>query len=442
MPVIKIYGESSDQKESSRVEPFRDVLIIAEQPGPAQLFAITINEFHKRGISTYALLSGLAEEIIIEKFKTSTKNYPLNNNYSIILVANSEPKFGIPQTLLAIENNPRAKIVVVEDSPGSTKVMIEALRERRYKPNLWLVPTRSQSSLYKREFPQLATETPIIPIGLPSLDSLITKYNLDERSLNKLIRLTKEELKIPDDSLMITYAGIPSIDAPHAVDSSVDFPDLNSVTLREILATLHDIARENPQKHFSFIYKPHPRESEELWEHPYLNKSSIPSNLQIISNSRAEWKRLAEMGIDLKAISIASHVQLSSCSTVNHETAVIRSLSPRLIKTIPLYFWLGDSVDNTGVVDKFQVKSLITSFTPAVFNQKGLKSKIVKLLQDKSNLFLKDSVGLTNIIRQVMAGKTQKETGAYFEYMLDSPATERIYSYVSDLFKVGQKDLA
>ena len=84
---------------------------------------------------------------------------------------------------------------------------------------------------------------------------------------------------------------------------------------------MHSVAQLRPENHFTFIYKPHPRDNSDLM--PIVNIKH-PENLQVISGSQQYWET---HNIQPSKIAQFSHIVFAVMSTVLDEIAIRNSLS-------------------------------------------------------------------------------------------------------------------
>lgn len=104
-----------------------------------------------------------------------------------------------------------------------------------------------------------------------------------------------------------------------------EFPMLKSSHLipvgqpASVVESLTLVARSRSQDEFRFIYRPHPREKNELFRHPSLDKFKLPKNLLIIAFNKIEWKLI---DLSSREISAASDLITTIFSTVAQETAL------------------------------------------------------------------------------------------------------------------------
>lgn len=403
-------------------------VFILNHPGSLVALGPVINDFKAKNIPIFLQLTGLAEESLTKKLSLT----PISevNECATIIISAGLVDEQVTQTTLLKEKFPLAKIIIVEDSPHSTKPLMQKLIHSQLTPNLWLVPTRRQAHIYKIDFAELAEKTPIIPLGMPGMDSLVDQVHSHQIDMGKQKIETREKLSIPIDGFVVTFTGLPSGDIQTVVTNEA-LPDLNSVTLKNVFQSLIILAEQNPGKNIYFIYKPHPREKEELWEHPNL-LGKLPVNLYLRQYSKERWQELQQEGVNTSSVSLTANIQLSPVSTVNHETAISSALYPDNNLAQP-FFTMFKEVQQAFSPDTLSM--LITPLTPAIYTP----DELVKVLEASLLSPTKDHM-FKKIAKEMMDKSDQ--LSAQSEYRLKGKAGPRVYLWLRALQRWGAEKLS
>lgn len=301
---------TSDEKRSP-------ILFVARHPGAANCLIPVARYFQQRGTSIFFNAQEEGKNIIVKEFKNNIEisGNDLPKNLGWTLLSADEPvDFEVEAIKKARSVNPSSKIAIVEDYPNSVRGLLEGISINSLKPDLVLATTRTQADIYRGKFAPFG-EYPIIPIGQPSFDDLLTENTI------KKSKEAREKLNITANTKVVTYIGMPTQDAPKGKFKSSGNIDLNSYILADVAKSMITIALSQPDYEFILINRPHPREREEMWQHPELKKldNQLPNNLKFISPSKEGWK---DIGLTTREVCTASDVITTFVSTVGQEVAL------------------------------------------------------------------------------------------------------------------------
>lgn len=383
----------------------KPISFIMRDPGAEACLSPVAELVRNKGISVNMITAGTAEERAHKKFpERIIGDSVIRETGPIVVSADMDPGFGVAMVRSLRLLNPEAPIVVLEDMPNSVDRLIQALCESCLYPALIFTPTCQQAEVYQQKYSQFGHAV-IVPIGQPAFDISPSEESRD------IHRRVREQLHIAADARVLTFIAHPLGDLP-TTGSYAEHNDLTSITLGKTLDALTLLAWQYPDQRFDFIYRPHPREREELWVHPLLYMSPFPQNLRIHAFRKEEWGSLTT-----KEVSLASDVAISIASTAGQELILSGLNNPSEEDVIPVNIVLSQYAQSLLSED-----SLTSIYTSAV----GLATQeqhIVPLLEE--SLFGERYRDILKEKRERLAKEYRKPGLASFRAHVWTSALER-----------------
>lgn len=292
-------------QSSNRETPF---LILAKDPGAANCLSPVINALSERDRHIFIFTKDTAEEIFNQKFsqqsqvsKSTPESVVLKETPIILASGTSDPEYEGNIITKLKKTNPKLKLILIEDFPGSLVSITKKLATFNITPDLALVTSRSSQKNMNQRFPNFGKEK-VIPVGQPAFDSLLLE---ETKTVNQEIR---KKLGLTEDDLLVTYSGVPS----------QDHPNLNYQALELIISALNSIANDRGLK-INFVNRNHPREVNPSQFIPILENAS--ANVKIIDETQHQK-------ISTRDITAVSNLVATTISTTGLE-AVLRGCRPQ-----------------------------------------------------------------------------------------------------------------
>jgi len=288
-------GKSSDEL------PY---LILAKDPGAAACLTPVIELLMSKDKRIFLFAKDKANEHFTQKFSSNSTLRELRlesiveKGPTIILASGtSDPEYEGKLIQHLTETNPKNKIVLIEDFPGSLVRLMEKLAslDRPILPDLIFTTSRSSQENMIKRFPTFGKDN-IIPVGQPAFDSLLLE---ETQSINQKVR---ENLGISPTDLLVTYIGVPS----------QDHPGLNSEALSETVSVLNKIA-ETRGVRIHFINRNHPREA---------NAALYTSILETANDKVKVVDEPQHLKMTTRELTASSNLIVTTISTAGLETAL------------------------------------------------------------------------------------------------------------------------
>lgn len=349
-------------KESNKTS----LLILAKDPGAANCLSPVVEALTKKGRSLFLFAKDRAEEIFNQKFsqiatisKFAPENIETDKPLIILASGTSDPEYEGETIRRLKEKDPKNKLVLIEDFPGSLVGITQKLAGFDIAPDFVLVTSRSSQKNMNQRFPTLGKDR-IVPVGQPAFDSLLLEKT---KTVNEEVR---KKLGLTKDDLLVTYSGVPS----------QDHPDLNYQTLELIISALSSITDEKGLK-IHFVNRNHPRE---------INPSQFNSILENASENVKIINETKHQKISTRDITAASNLVITTISTTGLETALRGSRSQTELEQtgwIPIHILLPQAQDfirrTAGSLPVIELGA-----TAIAFNEGEVREAVEKSLFDES----------------------------------------------------------
>jgi len=368
------------RQEGSRIE------ILVSDAGEAAYFASLIPLLlDKHGAIGLSIGDGPAKGRLEKEFADQLLESGSENVVDAILVAarvnQEEPskmnKDQLREIIRLKEISPEARVIIVEEAPGSTRQVWTALTEHNIEIDLWLLPTVKQREVYEDELGGVLDEVCVVPVGQPAFDSM--KMITDEEINIRLSNL-REDFEIDTNTKVVIFGGSSSHHTP-GVESSEDDPkDLASLTRNQILEEMATIAQKRPEEKFALLFKPHPAEPEDyLWK--VTSSMELPENVKLISRSRQWWGN--DINFSTAVAARLADIFITSASTIVQEVALASALSGD--SKVAAFYHLPDDTppEAMGAMETGSIADLDSSYTPMYNDRNKLGEIIERYLYDE-----------------------------------------------------------
>lgn len=299
-------------------------LVVAKDPGAANCLSPVVEGLlvKNRRLSFFA--KDRAFEIFQRNFSSrsdiseSSPESAVKEPTVVLAAGTSDPEYEGRIIQRIKQTNPKSKLVLIEDFPGSLIGLMQKLAslETPISPDLVFVTSRSSGENMDQRFPNFGKDK-IIPVGQPAFDSLLLE---ETQTVNEEVR---GGLQIQPTDLLVTYSGVPSQDRPGE----------NSQALKLIVSALSSITNRSNIDIY-FVNRNHPREVDPAQFIPILEAAS--QRVKIIDE-------LQHRDVSIREITAASNLVVTTISTTGLETA-LRGSRPqtRLDQTgwLPVHIFL------------------------------------------------------------------------------------------------------
>ncbi|HBE89736.1 MAG TPA: hypothetical protein DDW41_00830 [Candidatus Andersenbacteria bacterium] len=363
------------------------IIVAASHPGAINTTAPIVDYLvnkHKTEVALYT--SGKINDNMVPNFQFSRQPDSITKYNNVVLpkatdqatlalISTSSPpdidRCELPlasQIAHRLDDGKKALVVLAEDNIGGLRSVIPQLNQHGISSdriNRMLLAAGSAIRTYPEDDFGVPRERMRVT-GSATFDGIKIE---DTAAVNKEVR---EQLEIPFDTLVIGYFGMPSQE-PH-------FENMEFRSTKLVSKTIDALARNHPNRQFTFLYRRHPRENK-----PNELRQLLPenrSNLRVIPHEESQK-------IPTTKISATTDLGVALGSTVLTEMALRGSKGQTLSATgsIPLYLLNADGISVFGYPDhKYEIPIPVQLGAAAVaWNDEQLLSIMENALFDSSS---------------------------------------------------------
>lgn len=277
-------------------------LVLAKDPGAANCLSPVIERLLAKNRRLFLFAKDRANEIFRKNFSSrasitqSSPESAVRQPTVVLAAGTSDPEYEGRIIQRIKQTNPKSKLVLIEDFPGSLVGLMQELAgfETPISPDLVFVTSRTSGENMNQRFPSLKDK--IIPVGQPAFDSLLLE---ETQVVNTEVR---ERLQIQPGDLLVTYSGVPSQDRLGE----------NAEALQEIVSALNSITNSRNIDIY-FVNRNHPREADPAQFSPILEAAG--QRVKVIDEFQ-------HREVSIREITAASNLVVTTISTTGLETAL------------------------------------------------------------------------------------------------------------------------